>query len=71
MQTFSLALSLEGQLLLYHTSLTKLLEIGIPRGKQMHATYGSEFIAANTATEQIVNLRHTLRYLGVPIKSKA
>ena len=36
-----------------------------------NATYGSEFVAAKTATEQIVNLRQTLRYLGVPIKSKA
>ena len=30
-----------------------------------------EFVAAKTATEQIVDLRQTLRYLGVPIKSKA
>ena len=34
-------------------------------------TYGSEFVAAKTATEQIMDLRHTLRYLGVPIKSKS
>ena len=33
------------------------------------ATYGSEFVAAKTATEQIMDLRYTLRYLGVPIKS--
>lgn len=31
------------------------------------ATFGSEYIAARTATEQIIDLRHTLRYLGVPI----
>ena len=36
-----------------------------------NATYGSEFVAAKTATEQIVDLRQTLRYLQVPIKSKA
>ena len=30
------------------------------------ATYGSEFVASKTATEQIIDLRHTLRYLGVP-----
>ena len=36
-----------------------------------NATYGSEFIADTTATEQIVDTRQTLRYLGVPIKSKA
>ena len=32
------------------------------------ATFGSEFIAARTATEQIIELRHLLRYLGVPIE---
>ena len=31
------------------------------------ATYGSEFVAARTAVDQIIELRHTLRYLGVPI----
>ena len=35
------------------------------------ATYGSKFVAAKTATEQIMDLRYTLRYLGVPIKSKS
>ena len=35
------------------------------------ATYGSELVAAKTATEQIMNLRNTLRYLGVPIITKA
>ena len=34
-----------------------------------NATYGSEFVAAKTATEQIVDIRQTLRNLGVPIKS--
>ena len=29
------------------------------------ATYGSEYMAARTATEQIMDLRNTLRYLGV------
>ena len=32
------------------------------------ATYESEFVVSKTATEQIIDLRHTLRYLGVPIK---
>ena len=32
------------------------------------ATYGSEFVAARIATEQIMDLRLTLRYLGVPIQ---
>jgi hypothetical protein len=31
------------------------------------ATYGSEFVAARICTEQIIDLRLTLRYLGVPI----
>ena len=32
------------------------------------ATYGSEFVAARTAVEQIIDHRNTLRYLGVPLK---
>ena len=35
------------------------------------ATYGSEFVVAKTATEQIMDMRYTLRYLGVPITSKS
>jgi hypothetical protein len=35
------------------------------------ATYGSEFIAARTCVEQIIDLRNTLRYLGVPVREKA
>ena len=35
------------------------------------ATYGLEFVAAKTATIQIMDLRNTLRYLGVPIMTKA
>ena len=31
------------------------------------ATYGSEFVAARIATEQIMDLRLSLRYLGVPL----
>jgi hypothetical protein len=31
------------------------------------ATYGSEFVAAKTAVQQIMGMRTTLRYLGVPI----
>ena len=31
------------------------------------ATYGSEFVAAHTATERIIDHRNTLRYLGVCI----
>ena len=32
------------------------------------ATFGSEYIAARTCTEQIIDLRNTLRYLGVPVE---
>ena len=35
------------------------------------ATYGSEFTAARTATEQIMDLRYTLRMFGVPIDGPA
>ena len=35
------------------------------------ATYGSEFVAARTATEQKIDLRFTLRSMGVPIEEKA
>ena len=35
------------------------------------ATYGSEFIAAKTATEQIMDIMQTLRYLGAPITTKS
>ena len=35
------------------------------------ATYGSEFVAAKTATEQIIDIRQTLRYLGAPITTKS
>ena len=34
------------------------------------ATYGSQFVAAKIATEQIMDIRQTLRYLGAPIGSK-
>ena len=35
------------------------------------ATYGSEFVTSKIAAEQIIDLRYTLRYLGVPIKTKS
>ena len=35
------------------------------------ATYGSEFVSAKTATEQIMDIRQTLRYLGAPISTKS
>ena len=35
------------------------------------ATYGSEFAAARSAVDQIVDLRMSLRYLGVPVQGKS
>ena len=35
------------------------------------ATYGSEFVAGRHATEQILGIRTTLRYLGVPIEGES
>jgi hypothetical protein len=35
------------------------------------ATYGSEFVAARVCVEQIIDLRNTLRYLGVPVRDKS
>jgi hypothetical protein len=35
------------------------------------ATYGSEFVATRTCVEQIIDLRNTLRYLGVPIRERS
>ena len=35
------------------------------------ATYGSEFVAARIATDQIIDLGYTLMYLGVPVRSKS
>ena len=35
------------------------------------STYGSEFVAARTAVYQIIDIRTTLRYLGVPIRDQS
>ena len=35
------------------------------------ATYGSEFVAAQICVEQIIDLRNTMRYLGVPIQEQS
>ena len=35
------------------------------------ATFGLEFAAARTCTERIIDLRDTLRYMGVPIHEKS
>ena len=33
------------------------------------ATFGSEFVAARSATEQTTDIRNTFRYLGVPVET--
>ena len=33
------------------------------------ATFGSEYVAARTCTEQVIDLRNTFRYLGVPVET--
>ena len=33
------------------------------------ATYGSEFVAARVCVEQIIDIRNTLQYLGVPVQA--
>jgi hypothetical protein len=35
------------------------------------ATYGSEFVVAHTCIDQIIDLRATLHYLGIPIRDKS
>jgi hypothetical protein len=35
------------------------------------ATYGAEFVSARTCIEQLVDLRNTLRYMGVPLREKS
>jgi hypothetical protein len=35
------------------------------------ATYGSEYVAAGTCVEQVMDLRLTIRYLRVPIRSRS
>ena len=35
------------------------------------STYGSEFVAARTAVDQIIDILTTLQYLGVPIRDKS
>ena len=41
------------------------------QGQVETATHGSEFVAACIAVEQIIDLRYTLRMMGVPIYGKS
>ena len=65
-------LSLVGLLQLLNTLFIQLQLIGIQKTSICReCTDGSEFVAAKTATEQIIKIRQTSRYFGVPIKSRA
>ena len=44
----------------YHTKLQSTVET---------ATFGSEFVAGRTATEQVMDIRQSFRYLGVPVET--
>ena len=35
------------------------------------ATCSAEFVAARTCVEQVIDIRNTLRYLGVPVREKS
>ena len=35
------------------------------------ATFGSEYIAARTCMEQIIDLHQSLRYLGIPVNGES
>jgi hypothetical protein len=41
------------------------------QGSVETATYGSEFVAARLSTEQIMDVRYTLRSIGAPLDGKA
>jgi hypothetical protein len=41
------------------------------QGRVQSATYGSEFMAARTTTEQIMDLRYCLCMMGVPIEGSS
>ena len=44
------------------------MRVGVPDYTALpEPTYGSEFNAARTATEQIIDLHYTLHMLGVPV----
>ena len=72
----------EANLLVYYGMLTGKSVFGVldvvnktptdwyakKQGSAERATYGSEFVAARTATEQVINNQMTLRYLEVPVK---
>ena len=73
MLTYYTTLSQENQSQLCCTSSTPPQLTGVSQRQATveTATYGSELVATRTATEQIMDLRNMLRYLGVSIMTKA
>jgi hypothetical protein len=75
MLTYTMIYSLEELLLESYILLMGHLLTGTPSAKRQNtvetATYGSEFVAARVATDHVIDIRTTLRYLGVPIQGKA
>lgn len=55
--------------LVFYTCSTKVIDWYSKKQSTVEtATYGSEFVAARTTMEQIIDLRLQLQYLGVAIK---
>ena len=54
-----------------YTSSTQLQLTGIHKDKMLWKQPHTEFVATRTSTEQIIDIRNRLRYLGVPIITKA
>ena len=69
MPTYIMTKSQGGQLQHVYTLSMLLLLIGTPKRQATveTATFGSEFVAARIATDQITDLRYSLMYLGVPV----
>ena len=69
MPIYTMILQLE-RLLLHFLNQTPIDAYTKRQSTVETATYGSEFVAARTAVDQIIDNRTTLRYLGVPIRDK-
>ena len=48
-------------------NLTPMMWYSKKQATSETATYGAEFLAARTCVEQVVDLRNSFRYLGVPV----
>ena len=73
MPTYTMFLQLEKLSLQFCTSYTRHQLMHTPKDNlQLKLqSSGSEFVAATTAVDQIIDIHTTLRYLGVPIRGKS